>query len=89
MKVARFSPPLAAALPVGLTAVIGPGAARMSAYADHCSSGAWRQVTSQSCAPYYSDGWHGYDFTLKLFAAKGSRTDGVWSRMDLPHRRPW
>ncbi|MFJ9905432.1 hypothetical protein ACIRVK_21500 [Streptomyces sp. NPDC101152] len=79
MKLARFSPPLAAALPVGLTTVAGAGAARTSVYVDHCSSGAWRHVTSRSCAPLYSDGRYGHDRALKSFAAKGSQTGGVWS----------
>ncbi|MEV6050377.1 hypothetical protein [Streptomyces sp. NPDC052107] len=66
----------------------------MSVYVEHYYSGAWHQVTSQSCVPLYSDGWYGYGRALKLFAsndhyrirghytppAKGAQTGSVWSQ---------
>ncbi|MFF4208703.1 YncE family protein [Streptomyces sp. NPDC001796] len=66
----------------------------MSVYLEHYYSGAWHQVTSQSCVPLYSDGWYGYGRALKLFTsndhyrirghytppAKGAQTGSVWSQ---------
>ena len=65
-----------------------------SVYLEHYYSGAWHQVTSQSCVPLYSDGWYGYGRALKLFVSNdryrirahytppttGAQTGGVWSQ---------
>jgi hypothetical protein len=71
-------------------------------YLEHYYSGAWHQVTSQSCVPLYSGGWYGYVRALKLFAnndhyrirghytppAKGAQTAGVWSQWTYLTVRP-
>jgi len=73
-----------------------------SVYLEHYYSGAWHQVTSQSCVPLYSDGWYGYVRALKLFAsndhyrirghytppAKGAQTGSVWSQWTYLTVRP-
>lgn len=74
----------------------------MSVYLEHYYSGAWHQVTSQSCIGLYSDGWYGYGRALKLFAsnghyrirghytppAKGAQTGSVWSQWTYLTVRP-
>lgn len=74
----------------------------MSVYLEHYYSGAWHQVTSQSCVPLYSDGWYGYGRALKLFAsndhyrirghytppANGAQTGSVWSQWTYLTVRP-
>ncbi|MGW7386811.1 hypothetical protein [Streptomyces sp. NPDC054794] len=74
----------------------------MSVYVEHYHSGAWHQVTSQSCVPLYSDDWYGYGRALKLFAsndhyrirghytppANGAQTGSVWSRWTYLTVRP-
>lgn len=74
----------------------------MSVYVEHYYSGAWHQVTSQSCVPLYSDGWYGYGRALKLFAssdhyrirghytppARGAQTGSVWSQWTYLTVRP-
>ncbi|MBW8796272.1 MAG: hypothetical protein JF597_22535 [Streptomyces sp.] len=73
-----------------------------SVYLEHYYSGAWHQVTSQSCVPLYSDGWYGYGRALKLFTsndhyrtrghytppAKGAQTGSVWSQWTYLTVRP-
>jgi hypothetical protein len=71
-------------------------------YLEHYYSGAWHQVTSQSCVPLYSDGWYGYGRALKTFAsndhyrirghytppAEGAQTADVWSQWTYFTVRP-
>lgn len=73
-----------------------------SVYLEHYYSGAWHQVTSQSCVPLYSDGRYGYGRALKLFTSndhyrirghytpptKGAQTAGVWSQWTYLTVRP-
>lgn len=71
-------------------------------YVEHYYSGAWHQVTSQSCVPLYADGWYGYGRALKLFVSKdhyrirahytpptrGAQTGSAWSQWTYLTVRP-
>ncbi|GHD68294.1 hypothetical protein GCM10010317_072120 [Streptomyces mirabilis] len=71
-------------------------------YLEHYYSGAWHQATSQSCVPWYGDGWYGYSRALKLFASndhyrirghytpptKDAQTTGAWSQWTYLTIRP-
>ncbi|MEV4445715.1 hypothetical protein [Streptomyces mirabilis] len=71
-------------------------------YLEHYYSRAWHQATSQSCVPWYGDGWYGYGRALKLFASndhyrirghytpptKDAQTTGAWSQWTYLTIRP-